>query len=36
VKTVKTVAEFRMPTQQDVRKKGSKIPKLPGFAIVLH
>ena len=35
VKTVK-IAEFRMPTLQDVRKKGSKILKLPRFAIVLH
>ena len=35
VKTVKT-AEFRTPTSQDVRKKGSKILKLPRFAIVLH
>ena len=25
-----------IPTSQDVRKKGSKIPKLPRFAIVLH
>jgi len=30
------IAEFRMPTPQDVRKKGSKIVKLPRFAIVLH
>ena len=31
------IAEFRMPTPQDVReKKGSKILKLPRFAIVLH
>ena len=30
------IAEFRMPTPQDVQKKGSKIPKLPRFAIVLH
>ena len=36
VKTVKQVAEYRMPTPQDVRKKGSKILKLPRFAIVLH
>ena len=37
VKTVKKkIAEFRTPTHQDVRKKGSKIPKLPRFAIVLH
>ena len=28
VKTLK-IAEFRMPTSQDVRKKGSKILKLP-------
>jgi len=35
VKTVK-VAEFRKPTPQDVRKKGSKILKLPRFATVLH
>ena len=30
------IAEFRAPTLQDVRKKGSKILKLPKFAIVLH
>ena len=30
------IAEFRMPTPQDVRKKGSKILKPPRFAIVLH
>jgi len=36
VKTVKKIAEFRMPTPQDVQKKGSKIVKLPRFAIVLH
>ena len=30
------IAEFRTPTPQDVRKKGSKILKLPRFAIVLH
>ena len=35
-KTVKTVAEFRMPIHQDVRKKGSKILKLRRFAIVLY
>ena len=35
VKTVK-IAEFRTPTPQDVRKKGSKILKLPRFAIVLR
>jgi len=35
VKTVK-IAEFRTPTYQDARKKGSKILKLPRFAIVLH
>jgi len=35
VKTVK-IAEFRMPTPQDVGKKGSKILTLPRFAIVLH
>ena len=29
-------AEFRTPTPQDVRKKGSKIQQLPRFAIVLH
>ena len=29
-------AEFRKPTHQDVQKKGSKILKLPRFAIVLH
>ena len=29
-------AEFRKPTPQDVRKKGSKILKLPRFVIVLH
>ena len=36
VKTVKKIAEFRMPTHQDVRKKVSKILKLPRFAFVLH
>ena len=30
------IAEFRMPTPQDVQKKGSKILKLRRFAIVLH
>jgi len=30
------IAEFRMPTPQDVQKKGSKILKLHRFAIVLH
>ena len=30
------IAEFRTPAHQDVRKKGSKILKLPRFAIVLH
>ena len=35
VKTVK-IAEFRTPTHQGVRKKGSKILKLYRFAIVLH
>ena len=30
------IVEFRTPTPQDVRKKGSKIKKLPRFAIVLH
>jgi len=30
------IAEFRTPTHQDVRKKGSKILKLPRCAIVLH
>ena len=30
------IAEFRMPTPQDVWRKGSKILKLPRFAIVLH
>ena len=30
------VTEFRTPTPQDVWKKGSKILKLPRFAIVLH
>ena len=30
------IAEFRTPTPQDVRKKGSKILKLPKFAIILH
>ena len=34
VKTVKN--EFRMPTPQDVWKKGSKILKLPRLANVLH
>ena len=29
------IAEFRTPTPQDVRKRGSKILKLPRFAIVL-
>ena len=28
-------AEFRMPTPQDIQKKGSKILKLPRFAIIL-
>ena len=35
-KLFKKVAEFRTPTHQDVRKKGSKILKLRRFAIVLH
>ena len=35
VKTVK-IAEFKTPTNQDIRKKGSKILTLPRFAIVLH
>ena len=35
VKTVK-IAEFRTSAPQDVRKKGSKILKLPRFTIVLH
>ena len=30
------IAEFRTPAHQDVRKKCSKILKLPRFAIVLH
>jgi len=30
------IAEFRTPTPQGVWKKGSKILKLPMFAIVLH
>ena len=30
------IAEFRIPTPQDVEKKGSKILKVPRFAIVLH
>ena len=30
------IAEFKKPTPQDVRKKGSKILKLLRFAIVLH
>jgi len=30
------IAEFRTPTHQDVRKKGSKILKLPRFATDLH
>ena len=30
------IPQFRTPTPQDVRKKGSKILKLPRFAIVLH
>ena len=36
VKTVKKISEFRMPTHQDVRKKGGKILQLPRFTIVLH
>ena len=34
-KLLKT-AEFRTPTPQDVLKKGSKILKLPRFAVVLY
>ena len=30
------IAEFRTPTPQDVRKKGSKILNYRRFAIVLH
>ena len=30
------ISEFRTPTPHDIRKKGSKILKLPRFAIVLH
>ena len=30
------IAEFRRPTPQDVREKGSKIIKLPRFAIILY
>ena len=30
------IVDFRTPTPKDVRKKGSKILKLPRFAIVLH
>jgi hypothetical protein len=30
------IAEFKTPTPRDVRKKGSKILKLPRIAIVLH
>jgi len=30
------IAEFGIPTLQDVQKKGSKILKLPRFAIVLR
>ena len=30
------IAEFRTPTPQDIQKKGSKILKLPRFAIVLR
>ena len=30
------ISEFRMPTPQDVRKKGSKILKQPRFPIFLH
>ena len=30
------IAEFRTPTPQDVRKKGTKILKLPSCAIVLY
>jgi hypothetical protein len=33
---VADIVEFRMPTPQDVWKKGSKILKLPRFATVLH
>ena len=36
VKIVKQIAEFWTLAHQDVRKKGSKILKLPRFAIVLH
>ena len=35
-KLLKKNTEFRTPTPQDVRKKGSKILKLPRFAIVLY
>jgi len=35
VKTVK-IAEFRKPTPQDIRKKGSKILKLSRFTVVFH
>jgi len=30
------ITEFKTPTHQDVRKKDSKILKLPRFAIVVH
>ena len=36
VKTVKKIAEFRMPAHQDVWKKGSKILNLHRFTFVLH
>jgi len=35
VKTIK-IAEFKTPTPQDVRKKGSKILKLPRLAIIVN
>ena len=35
-KLLKKIAEFRTPTHQDVGKKGSKIRKLPRFAVVLY
>ena len=35
-KLLQKIAEFRTPTHQDVPKKGSRILKLPRFAIVLH
>ena len=36
LKTVKRIAEFRTPTPQDVRKKGSEILKLPSVRICFN